>query len=247
MIEIKNLTKEFHTPRGKITVLKDFNLTVKEGTFLGVGGKSGAGKSTLLSMIAGLQKPDAGEVWVSDGAASAGSSASSGALSATCSAPVNIFSLNDKELCAFRNRNIGFISQEQSFLENLTVLDNVRLPYFLGSGKVPLKTGSGNTQGGDAPSVRALKLLESLEISHLANSFPRDLSGGENHRVLIARALMNEPQIILADEPTESVDSELTVQIVAIFRRLATEGKTVILVSHDEEALKACDERIVIG
>ena len=246
MIEIKNLTKEFHTPRGKITVLKDFSLSVKDGTFLGVGGKSGAGKSTLLSLIAGLQKPEAGEVWVSDGASSGDNGSPSGG-SDSYHAPINILALNDKELCAFRNRNIGFISQEQSFLENLTVLDNVRLPYYLGSGKGALKTGSAPSHGGDAPSARALKLLESLEISHLANSYPRDLSGGENHRVLIARALMNEPQIILADEPTESVDSELTAQIVAIFRRLATEGKTVILVSHDEEALKACDERIVIN
>ena len=218
MIEIKNLTKEFNTPRGKIAVLKDFNLTVKDGTFLGVSGKSGAGKSTLLSLIAGLQKADRGEILI-DG--------------------TDILALNDKELCAFRNKNIGFISQEQSFLENLTVLDNVRLPVYLGGGKKALKND-------DAPSVRALALLESLGIAHLANSYPRELSGGENHRVLIARALMNDPQIILADEATESVDSERTEQIVAIFKKLAAQGKTVIFVSHDKSALKDCDQQIVI-
>ena len=110
MIELKNITKEFSTPRGKLSVLKDFNLKIKDGTFLGIGGKSGAGKSTLLSIIAGLQKPDSGEVFLGKN-------------------PVNILSLNDKELSAFRNKNIGFVSQEQSFLENLTVVDNVRLPY----------------------------------------------------------------------------------------------------------------------
>ena len=232
MIEIKNLTKEFNTPRGKIAVLKDFSLNVKEGTFLGVSGKSGAGKSTLLSLIAGLQKADRGEILISD-------SASSGA-------PVNILSLKDKELCAFRNKNIGFISQEQSFLENLTVLDNVRLPVYLGGGKGALKNGSAIFQTGDAPSTRALALLESLGIAHLANSSPRELSGGENHRVLIARALMNDPQIILADEATESVDSERTEQIVAIFKKLAAQGKTVIFVSHDKSALKDCDQQLVI-
>lgn len=221
MIEIKKLTKEFNTPRGKIAVLKDFNLTVKAGTFLGVSGKSGAGKSTLLSLIAGLQKADKGEILISE-------SDSSGA-------PVNILSLKDKELCAFRNKNIGFISQEQSFLENLTVLDNVRLPVYLGGGKV-----------GERASERALALLESLGIAHLAKSFPRELSGGENHRVLIARALMNDPQIILADEATESVDSERTEQIVSIFKKLAAQGKTVIFVSHDKSALKDCDQQIVI-
>lgn len=225
MIEIKNLTKEFNTPRGKIAVLKDFSLNVKEGIFLGVSGKSGAGKSTLLSLIAGLQKADSGEILI-DGK--------------------NILALNDKDLCAFRNKNIGFISQEQSFLENLTVLDNVRLPVYLGGGKGTLKNGSSTFQTGDASSTRALSLLESLGIAHLANSYPRELSGGENHRVLIARALMNDPQIILADEATESVDSERTEQIVAIFKRLAAQGKTVIFVSHDKSALKDCDQQLVI-
>ena len=225
MIEIKNLTKEFNTARGKIAVLKDFSLTVKDGTFLGVSGKSGAGKSTLLSLIAGLQKADRGEILI-DG--------------------TDILALNDKELCAFRNKNIGFISQEQSFLENLTVLDNVRLSVYLGGGKGTLKNGSATFQTGDGPSARALSLLESLGIAHLANSYPRELSGGENHRVLIARALMNDPQIILADEATESVDSERTEQIVAIFKKLAAQGKTVIFVSHDKSALKDCDQQIVI-
>ena len=226
MIEIKNLNKSFATPRGKITVFKDFNLTVKKGTFLGVSGKSGAGKSTLLSLIAGLQKADSGEILIEGR---------------------NILSLNDKDLSAFRNKNIGFISQEQSFLENLTVLDNVRLPFYLGGGKEALKSESAvSTAGsvpdtGSDPSVRALSLLESLGIAGLAESFPRQLSGGENHRVLIARALMNDPQIILADEPTESVDAERTEQIVKIFRGLADSGKTVILISHDKEALKDCD------
>lgn len=226
MIEIKNLNKSFATPRGTITVFKDFNLTVKKGTFLGVSGKSGAGKSTLLSLIAGLQKADSGEILIEGR---------------------NILSLNDKDLSAFRNKNIGFISQEQSFLENLTVLDNVRLPFYLGGGKEALKSKSAVSTAASVPdtgrdtSVRALSILESLGIARLAESFPRQLSGGENHRLLIARALMNDPQIILADEPTESVDAERTEQIVKIFRGLADSGKTVILISHDKEALKDCD------
>lgn len=220
MIELKNITKEFSTPRGKVSVLKDFNLKIKDGTFLGIGGRSGAGKSTLLSIIAGLQKPDAGEVFIGKN-------------------PVNLLFLNDKELSAFRNKNIGFVSQEQSFLENLTVLDNVRLPYYLS--KSEEKTTSKEV------TERALSLLESMGIVQLADSYPRDLSGGENHRVLIARALMNNPDYILADEPTESVDTRLTSQIVSIFRDLAGQGKTVILVSHDQEVLKACDSVLELG
>ena len=93
---------------------------------------------------------------------------------------------------------------------------------------------------------RAHQLLEELGISHLAQQFPSDLSGGENHRVLIARALINNPKIILADEPTDSVDAERTEEIIRIFHSLAKQGKIVILVSHDSEALKLCDEVIVI-
>ena len=215
MIELKNITKEFSTPRGRISVLKDFNLKIETGTFLGLEGKSGAGKSTLLSIIAGLQKPDAGQVFLGQPA-------------------VNILTLNDKELSTFRNKNIGFVSQEQSFLENLTVLDNVRLPAFLGDKEKAQKASEVITE-------RALSLLESLGIAGLAESYPRDLSGGENHRLLIARALMNNPDYILADEPTDSVDAEQTQAIIKIFRRLADEGKTILIASHDKEALKLCD------
>lgn len=220
MIELKSITKEFSTPRGKLTVLKDFNLKIETGTFLGLEGKSGAGKSTLLSIIAGLQKPDAGQIFLGQ-------------------PQVNILTLNDKELSAFRNKNIGFISQEQSFLENLTVLDNVRLPAFLGDKEKAQKASEEITE-------RAMSLLESLGIAGLAKSYPRDLSGGENHRLLIARALMNNPDYILADEPTDSVDAEQTQAIIKIFRRLADEDKTILLASHDKEALKLCDISVTV-
>ena len=220
MIELKNLSKSFITPRGRIDIFKDFNLAINERSFVGITGKSGAGKSTLLSIIAGLQKPDSGKVLLGIN-------------------PVDIFSLNDKELSAFRNQNIGFISQEQSFLENFSVLDNVRLPAFICQKKIDDKSA-------EAVTERALTLLESLGISQLAKSFPRELSGGENHRVLIARALMNDPQIILADEPTDSVDSERTEEIIKIFRRLADDGKTILIASHDKDALKLCDFSVTV-
>ena len=220
MISISGLTKSFETPRGKITVLNDFSLEIKDGTFLGISGKSGAGKSTLLSLIAGLQKPDSGKIIIDDKSGN----------------KTDLFSLSDKKLSEFRNQNIGFISQEQSFLENLSVLDNVRLPCFLGKNKL----------SNDLVTRRALELLEDFGIANLAKSFPRELSGGENHRVLIARALINDPQFLLADEPTDSVDSERTEEIIKIFRRLADEGKTILIASHDKEALKLCDREIKI-
>ena len=218
MIEAIKLNKSFITPRGRIDVLKNLSFSINERSFVGITGKSGAGKSTLLSIIAGLQKPDSGQLTIND---------------------TNLLSLNDKELSGFRNQNIGFISQEQSFLENFTVLDNVRLPAFLGKKKI-------DDTSAKEISARAEQLLDSLGIAHLAQNYPSTLSGGENHRVLIARALINNPQILLADEPTDSVDSERTDEIIKIFRRLADEGKTILIASHDKAALKLCDREIEI-
>lgn len=216
MIQIQKLSKTFLTPRGTKTVFSDFSYTVKDGTFLGISGKSGIGKSTLLSLLASLQKPSSGKILI-DG--------------------TDFFSLSDSEICDFRNANIGFISQEQSFLENLTVLDNVALPAFLSKKSKAKK---------EEVFARAKSLLSDLGLAELTDSFPSVLSGGENHRLLIARALMNNPKILLADEPTDAVDSNQTQEIIQIFKRLSTEGKTVIIVSHDEEALKLCDEVLEI-
>ena len=218
MIEAINLNKSFITPRGRIDVLKNFSFSIKDGSFIGITGKSGAGKSTLLSIIAGLQKQDSGSLIIDD---------------------IELNALDDKDLSIFRNQNIGFISQEQSFLENFTVIDNVKLPAFLGKKKVDDATAK-------EISARAQQLLESLGIAHLAQNFPSTLSGGENHRVLIARALINNPSILLADEPTDSVDSDRTEEIIKIFRSLADEGKTILIASHDAEALKLCDSEINI-
>ena len=220
MIKIENLTKSFITPQGKLTVLDKLSFEIPDKTFLGICGKSGAGKSTLLFLLAGLQKPDQGSITIDQ---------------------TQITNLSENELAAFRNKNIGFVSQEQSFLENLTVLDNVRLPAYLGK-EIPNQVRNDKNK---EITEKALQLLESFGIAHLADQYPQNLSGGENHRVLIARALMNAPKIILADEATDSVDEENTKEILKIFRYLADQGKIVIFVSHDKAALKEC-ERVVM-
>lgn len=229
MIKIENLTKSFITPQGKLTVLDKLSFEIPDKTFLGICGKSGAGKSTLLFLLAGLQKPDQGSITIDQ---------------------TQITNLSENELAAFRNKNIGFVSQEQSFLENLTVLDNVRLPAYLGK-EIPNQVRNDNKKQvrndkNKEITEKALQLLESFGIAHLADQYPQNLSGGENHRVLIARALMNDPKIILADEATDSVDEENTKEILKIFRNLADQGKIVIFVSHDKAALKLCDKIIKI-
>ncbi|MBR6079730.1 MAG: ABC transporter ATP-binding protein [Treponema sp.] len=210
MIAVEKISKSFKSTRGTVRVLDNFSCSISDGDFFGIAGKSGAGKSTLLSIIAGLQEPDSGKVLIEG---------------------MDIFSLKDKERSSFRNKKIGFVSQEQSFISSLTVKDNVRLPFFLGK-----DTGQNDSE------KKAENLLERLGIRHLADCFPSELSGGENHRVLIARALMNNPSVILADEPTSSLDREQAESVVQIFRRLADGGKTIVMVSHDESALNSCDK-----
>ena len=212
-----------------LTVLDKLSFEIPDKTFLGICGKSGAGKSTLLFLLAGLQKPDQGSITIDQ---------------------TQITNLSENELAAFRNKNIGFVSQEQSFLENLTVLDNVRLPAYLGK-EIPNQVRNDKKKQvrndkNKEITERALQLLESFGIAHLADQYPQNLSGGENHRVLIARALMNDPKIILADEATDSVDEENTKEILKIFRNLADQGKIVIFVSHDKAALKECERVIML-
>lgn len=211
MIQIEKLSKSFTTPRGTKKVLADLSLTVNDGDLFGIAGESGTGKSTLVSIIAGLQKPDDGKVFVNG---------------------TDVFSLSDDKICSFRNKTIGFVSQEQSFLENISVIENVMLPAFLFR-KTRIKT--------DEIIARARKLLSDFGIENLSEMSPTALSGGENRRVLIARALINDPEIVIADEPTDAVSKNQAKEIINIFKNISQSGKTVILVTHDQCSLEQCN------
>ena len=136
----------------------------------------------------------------------------------------DIHRLNDKEISLLRNEKIGFVPQGQSLLSNFTVLDNTRIPWFLFK------------REGDAEG-RAFILLEKVGISHLAASYPKELSGGEMRRAAIARALINEPRILIADEPTGDLDAETTAEIMRLFCRIAGEGTAVLIVTHELDTL----------
>jgi putative ABC transport system ATP-binding protein len=131
--------------------------------------------------------------------------------------------LSDDELSQLRNSRIGYIMQGQSVLPNFTVLQNVMLPHYLAE------------REGD-PAGRAGMLLEQTGIPHLASQYPPELSGGELRRAAIARALLNKPGLLLADEPTGDLDADNTVEIMKIFRRIADEGASVLVVTHDPDA-----------
>lgn len=135
----------------------------------------------------------------------------------------DISAFNDKEASLYRNSKIGYIPQGQSVLANLNVLDNVRLPFYL------------FRHEGDV-TKRALSLLDQVGIPHLAHMYPRQLSGGELRRVSIARALINHPAVIIADEPTGDLDTQTTHEIMKLLRQISLQGTAVVLVTHDMNA-----------
>lgn len=215
-IELKDISKTFWQNGIERTVLKNTSLKLQQGKIIALTGVSGAGKSTLFSIAAGIQKPSSGSVFWNE---------------------TDIAEFSDDEISKLRNKNIGFVSQEYSLIPSLNVLDNVRLPFFLTDGS---KSDARQT------IFRARELLVQLGLEKLSESFPGTLSGGENRRTVIARALMNDPEIIIADEPSSNLDSEQADKINQIFRTLAKNGKAVLLATHDEKAAASCDEHYVL-
>jgi putative ABC transport system ATP-binding protein len=136
----------------------------------------------------------------------------------------DIYALGDKEISFLRNGKIGYVPQGQSLLSNFTVFDNVCIPWFLFKRE-------GDVEG------RAFILLEKVGISHLASSYPRELSGGEMRRGAIARALINEPRLLIADEPTGDLDAQTTAEIMRLFSDIAREGTAVLIVTHELDTL----------
>jgi putative ABC transport system ATP-binding protein len=210
LLEMSDLTKEYKRNSNPFTAVNRVSLSVGAGDFVSIIGRSGSGKTTLLNMVAGLLEPSSGSIAV-DGR--------------------SILSLSDRELSLLRNSRIGYVPQGQSLLANLSVLENVTLPAFLFNSKH-------NEAETEELGIRALDLLEQVGITPLAASYPRQLSGGELRRVSIARALINKPAILIADEPTGDLDSETTAGIMELFSRIARDGAAVLIVTHELDTLK---------
>jgi len=203
LLDVRNLTKQFNRGRTTFKAVSGVSLTVAPGDFVSIIGRSGSGKSTLLNLIAGLLKPTSGCI-VLDGQ--------------------DVSSLDDKAVSRYRNATIGYIPQGHSILANLTVLDNVRLPFFLMKYK------------GDV-TEKAMSLLKEVGIRHLAAMYPGQLSGGELRRVSIARSLINEPVLLMADEPTSDLDAQTTGEIMSLFSRIAQNGTAILMVTHEPDTL----------
>lgn len=208
MIKIENIKKRF----GTLQVLKGINLTVNDGEIISIAGPSGAGKTTLLQIIGTLDKPDEGNV---------------------CYNGTDVFSLKEKELSQFRNRNIGFIFQFHQLLPEFTALENVCIPAMIA------KTDKREYM------KRAKELLDFLGLKDRMEHKPSELSGGEKQRVAVARALINRPAVILADEPSGSLDTKNKEELHKVFFNLRKEtGQTFIIVTHDEQLASTTDRTI---
>jgi lipoprotein-releasing system ATP-binding protein len=210
MIEVKNIHKSF----GDLEVLKGVNLRVKQGEIVAIVGKSGAGKTTLLQLIGTLDRPTNGQVLI-DG--------------------TDVFTLNDTQLAAFRNKHIGFIFQFHQLLPEFTALENVCIPAMIAREKVA------------DYQPRAKQLLTDLGLADRMEHKPNELSGGEKQRVAAARALMMKPSIILADEPTGSLDEKNKRELSELLLHLREQyGQTILLVTHDKDLATMADRVIEI-
>lgn len=204
IISLSKVGKSFWRGKERLDVLKELDLTMKEGSFEALMGPSGSGKSTLLNLIAGLDVPTSGSLKV------AGSELSQ---------------MSEGDRAAFRAQNIGFVFQTYNLMPVLTALENVELPLLLT--KLPAADRR----------KRAETALKLVGLGERMGHYPRQLSGGQEQRVTIARAIVTDPKIIVADEPTGDLDRESANDILNLLGRLNTElNKTIVMVTHDPAA-----------
>lgn len=210
MILGKNIKKQY----GSLEVLKGVDLHIQPSEVVSIVGSSGAGKTTLLTILGTLDKVTSGEILFNG---------------------VNITSLNEKKLAAFRNQHIGFVFQFHHLLPEFTALENVCIPAFI------------NKTSKKEAELKANELLDLLGLKHRANHKPSELSGGEQQRVAVARALINNPKVIFADEPSGNLDSENAQNLHQLFFKLRDELKqTIVVVTHNETLANMADRKLIM-
>ena len=203
LLKTKALSKSFARGKNSFFAVKDVDFSISASDFVFIVGRSGSGKTTFLNLISGILDPTQGQAFFED---------------------EDISSMSDTAKSFYRNESIGFVPQSLAYLPNLSVFDNVRVPFFLFN-------RDGDSEG------RALSLLELMDIAHLKNEMPQNLSGGEIKRVLIARALMNSPKLLIADEPTANLDKETSETVMNLIKSVNKLGTAVLIVTHDSEIL----------
>lgn len=206
VLRAENISKIYCQNAVSLQALHDVSVTIQKGEFVAVLGRSGSGKSTLLNILAGLDRPSEGKVYI-DG--------------------TDIFNLSEEKRTLLRREKIGFVFQAYELLHSLTVAENIRLPELI------------------ADADYAGELLDALEIRKYEKCYPDQLSGGEQQRTAIARALINHPPILFADEPTGNLDSKTERIVIDLLKKLAAKYETsILIVTHNEDLVKDADRVI---
>ncbi|MDU1583701.1 MAG: ABC transporter ATP-binding protein [Peptoniphilus harei] len=207
ILQTNNLTKVYDA-EVKVEALVDVNFNLSKGDLVAIIGDSGSGKSTFLHLLAGVDKPSSGDIFIED---------------------KNITKLNKEDLTIFRRRNIGVIYQFFNLIPNINVKKNILLPILLDDKKVDQEYFD--------------EILSILGIKDKLNRFPRELSGGEQQRVAIARSLITRPAIVLADEPTGNLDRKNSEDIISLFKLVNQRlNSTIMIITHDEKVANSCNK-----
>jgi len=207
ILKAESVHKSYRMGATRVVVLKGLDLLVREGEFVAIVGASGSGKSTLLHILGGLDRPDKGLVQFQG---------------------CDVNRMGARELNRYRNETVGFVFQFYHLLDELSVLENVILPAMIS------RSIASWLMMRHRARKRGQELLEQLGLQERARHKPYQLSGGERQRAAIGRALMNQPKLLLADEPTGNLDSATGSGILNVFDRLNHAGQTIVLVTHDE-------------
>ncbi len=223
IVQMHDVVKAYTTGEGPFIALNEVNLAIEPGEFLGITGKSGAGKTTLLNMISGVSDLTSGQVFFQ------------GSNNGSADSAVPIHTMNEDQLAQWRGENVGIIYQSFELMPTLNLVENVMLPPdFLGSYRPVIS------------KERALELLDLVDIVEHAYKIPAHISGGQKQRVAIARAMVNDPDLIIADEPTGNLDTVTAETIFQIFEKLVDQGKTIVMVTHDESLAPRFSRRLHI-
>jgi len=219
ILKAEELHKSYRMGTTEVRVLKGVNLNIKKGEFVAIIGASGSGKSTLLHILGALDKPTSGVVAFEKR---------------------DLSTFRAGELNRFRNRMVGFVFQFYHLLDELTVLENVFLPAMTGRSIIGWITCRRQAKN------RAKELLVQLGLTERTKHKPYQLSGGERQRVAIGRALMNEPRLLLADEPTGNLDSATGNGILNVLEALNRAGQTIVMVTHDERIAQRAGRTVTL-
>lgn len=206
LLALANVSKVYETGSGPFYALRNVSLAVEAGDLMAIVGKSGSGKSTLVNMMTGLDTVSSGEVW---------SNAAGG---------TQVDQLNQEGLARWRGLEIGVVFQFFQLLPTLTIAENVILPMEFCNSFPRAERGA-----------RAMQILSQLGIADQADKLPHDLSGGQQQRAAIARALANDPAVLVADEPTGNLDSATSAEVMELFTGLCEAGKAVVMVTHERD------------